>query len=111
MREFGELIRKARQKKGISLRSLGDLLGYSAPYLSDVENGRRNPFPEDRWKGVADLLGLDMSEMRMAASMSTGKFILPAATKTHNRVAAKLVSSWLTLSVNQLREIEKILES
>jgi transcriptional regulator with XRE-family HTH domain len=35
-------LREERQRKRISLRDMAKKLGISAPYLSDVELGRRN---------------------------------------------------------------------
>lgn len=35
-------LRKHRESMGISLRELAKILGLSAPYLCDVERGRRN---------------------------------------------------------------------
>ena len=34
-------LRKAREEAGISLRAMADALGFSAPYLSDIERGNR----------------------------------------------------------------------
>jgi transcriptional regulator with XRE-family HTH domain len=39
---LGQAIREAREKKGISLRELARRLDVSAPYISDVEHGRRS---------------------------------------------------------------------
>jgi transcriptional regulator with XRE-family HTH domain len=38
----GALVRKARAGKRISLRDMAIALNVSAPYLSDLERGRRN---------------------------------------------------------------------
>jgi len=40
-REIGQAIRAARMAKGMSLRALSEALDVSAPFLSDVELGRR----------------------------------------------------------------------
>lgn len=37
----GQFMRAKRTDAGMSLRQLGDAIGYSAPYLSDLELGRR----------------------------------------------------------------------
>ena len=37
----GQQVRDARQKAGMSLRAAARALGISAPYLSDMERGRR----------------------------------------------------------------------
>jgi transcriptional regulator with XRE-family HTH domain len=38
----GEQVRAARKAAGISLREMARRIEFSAPYLSDLENGRRN---------------------------------------------------------------------
>jgi transcriptional regulator with XRE-family HTH domain len=38
----GDLIRKFRQCRQVSLQSLAAKLGVSIPYVSDLERGRRN---------------------------------------------------------------------
>lgn len=35
-------LRTRRQRAGVSLRTFAKAIGLSAPYLSDVEHGRRN---------------------------------------------------------------------
>lgn len=35
------MLRKAREKRGMSLRAMAEKIGVSAPYISDVELGRR----------------------------------------------------------------------
>jgi transcriptional regulator with XRE-family HTH domain len=44
IKEFfdGNELRKMRQLYGVSLRQMAKRLKYSAPYLSDVEAGKRN---------------------------------------------------------------------
>ena len=41
--EFGTTVRILRRVKGMSLRSLAKLLGWTPAYVSDIELGRRNP--------------------------------------------------------------------
>ena len=40
--EFGKHFRSCRQKAGLSLRAVAEKTRLSAPYISDVELGRRN---------------------------------------------------------------------
>jgi transcriptional regulator with XRE-family HTH domain len=45
---FGQFLRAERHRLGLSLRQLAAIIGKSAAYLSDVENGRRAPLmPND----------------------------------------------------------------
>jgi transcriptional regulator with XRE-family HTH domain len=41
MMRVGDEVRRLREKKGLTLRGLADKVGLSAPFLSDVEHGRR----------------------------------------------------------------------
>jgi transcriptional regulator with XRE-family HTH domain len=41
--KFGDLIAEKRKEQGVSLRGMAEELGIAAPYLSDIEKGRRNP--------------------------------------------------------------------
>jgi len=52
---LGERIRELREERDVSLRELAKKLGWSAPFLSDVELGRRYP-SEKNLKELADLL-------------------------------------------------------
>lgn len=40
---FGHRLRHARKQRGLTLDQLGDLVGKPAPYLSQLENGKREP--------------------------------------------------------------------
>lgn len=46
MKTLGEYIRELREEKDLSVRELAKRLGLSAPFLSDVELGRRHPSGE-----------------------------------------------------------------
>ncbi len=59
---FGEYIARKRVEKGITLRKMADMLGCSAPFLSDVERDRRNPFEMDKLERLSQILGLDQEE-------------------------------------------------
>lgn len=40
--DFGSYVKEKRQKKGISLRGLSELLDIAPSYMSDIEKGNRN---------------------------------------------------------------------
>ena len=50
---FGEFISKKRVEKKITLRKMADMLGVSAPFLTDVEKDRRNPFDMEKLTQLA----------------------------------------------------------
>jgi transcriptional regulator with XRE-family HTH domain len=46
MKTLGERIRELRERQDLSVRELARRIGVSAPFLSDVELGRRHPSDE-----------------------------------------------------------------
>jgi len=63
---FGETLREARVKKGVSLRSLASELSITPSYLSDIENDRRIP-SEDVLQELAARLNLDFDDLMARA--------------------------------------------
>ncbi len=78
---FGEFIAQKREEKEITLRKMAELLDISAPYLSDVEKDRRNPFDMDKLDLVANILILSEEEKAI---------MLDLAGKKRNSVAPDL---------------------
>lgn len=65
MKTFGETIRELRQRRELSLRELAKAIAVSAPFLSDVELGRRYP-SEDVLEKLAKVLRVSLEELRAA---------------------------------------------
>ena len=59
---FGEFLQRKREEKQITLRKMAEMLGFSAPFLSDVEKDRRNPPELAKLEQIADILGLSYEE-------------------------------------------------
>lgn len=59
---FGDFIARKREERRITLREMARRLEVSAPFLSDVEKDRRNPFDGDRLKKLAGFLELTRQE-------------------------------------------------
>ena len=59
---FGEFLQKKREGKKVTLRKMADMLGFSAPFLSDVEKDRRNPPEKDKLDMIVNILGLSEEE-------------------------------------------------
>jgi transcriptional regulator with XRE-family HTH domain len=63
MMTLGELIRKLRDDRDLSLREFASKLGCSAPFISDVELGRR--FPSDKMlNDMARILLVDVEQLK-----------------------------------------------
>jgi transcriptional regulator with XRE-family HTH domain len=67
MSEFGNLLRNARQRAGMTQGDVARSLCVSVTYISDVERGERPPLVRGRIDAVAALLGCDAAELKIAA--------------------------------------------
>ena len=61
-RSFGEVLHLLREKKDVTLRELARKINVSAPFLSDVEKGRRAPLTAERLEAAAQALNLNKEE-------------------------------------------------
>jgi len=66
MARVGDELRRLREKKGLTLRSLAKQVGVSAPFLSDVEHGRRRL---TRLDDVARVLGIKPVQLAAVAGV------------------------------------------
>jgi len=60
--KFGDLIADKRKEHEISLRGMAEELKIAAPYLSDIEKGRRNPPNFEMLEKIAAILKLTDAE-------------------------------------------------
>lgn len=58
---LGEAIRILRTERQMTLRALADKIGVSAPFLSDVEHGRRQT---NQYDALADALEVSVDDLR-----------------------------------------------
>ncbi len=63
MKTLGQRIRERREELDFSLREFAKLLSCSAPFVSDVEHGRRFP-SGDMLAVMAKVLKLDIAELK-----------------------------------------------
>jgi transcriptional regulator with XRE-family HTH domain len=61
VKTLGEAIRVLRTEQQMTLRALADKIGVSAPFLSDVEHGRRQT---NQYEPLADALSVSVDELR-----------------------------------------------
>ena len=61
-REFGELLRRARERRGMSRNDLGEATGLSYPYISQLETAYRKPSPAAIRK-LSDALDVSLDEI------------------------------------------------
>jgi transcriptional regulator with XRE-family HTH domain len=73
--DFGIYLKKLRQFKGITLEKLGEIVGLSKPYLSNIENGRRGIPSPDLLNRLAEPLGITHSELMVKAGHISGQLL------------------------------------
>lgn len=67
---FGEFLQEKRVERQITLRKMAELLHMSAPYLSDIEKGRRNPPEMERLDQISTILLLTEEEKSMMLNLA-----------------------------------------
>ncbi len=67
---FGEFLQKKREEKQITLRKMAEMLKMSAPYLSDIEKGRRNPPEMDKLEQISTILLLSDEEKSLMLDLA-----------------------------------------
>lgn len=70
---FGEFLQRKREERKITLRKMAEQLGFSAPFLSDVEKDRRNPPDLNKLEQIASILGLDSEEKQTMFNLAGKK--------------------------------------
>lgn len=56
---FGEFLQRKRTEKQITLRKMAEMIGITAPYLTDIEKGRRNPPEMEKLELISQILMLN----------------------------------------------------
>ena len=70
---FGEFLQRKREESKITLRKLAEKLNFSAPFLSDVEKGRRNPPDLTKLEQIADILNLSLTDKQIMFDLAGKK--------------------------------------
>lgn len=68
---FGEFLQSKREAKKITMRQMAEKLGVSAPFLSDVEKGRRNSlFDMENLNILKSVLELNEEEFEIMLNLA-----------------------------------------
>lgn len=59
---FGKFLENKRKERKLTMRAFADKIPMTAPYLSDIEKGRRNPPPIEKLERISEVLGLTDEE-------------------------------------------------
>src|SRR6478735_7349671 len=89
--EFGDLLRQARERLGMSRRDLAEATGLSYPYISQIETGYRMP-SSPAVRSLADALGLRVEHL-FGATPPTTRVRLRSSTR---RPPPEVAGGWPT---------------
>lgn len=56
---FGEFLQRKRTEKQITLRKMAEMIGITAPYLTDIEKDCRNPPEKEKLELISQILMLN----------------------------------------------------
>ncbi len=73
--EFGKLVNKLRNEKGIKLRKFAEMVGVSPTYISKIERGDFEPPKEDRVKKMAEILDYDPDKLLSEADKADSDLV------------------------------------
>lgn len=92
---FGEFLQRKRTEKQITLRKMAEMIGITAPYLTDIEKDRRNSPEMEKLELISQILMLndeDKTTMYDLAGKKRNSVApdLPDYIMEHNYVSAAL---------------------
>src|SRR5271157_2563059 len=110
MAKFGEGLRAIRERTQMSCSQLARKMGWSGVYQWDVEKGRKHPPNINRLRDFARHLKVDPEELIKLAAIEKKsiKLEIDPERKIQLHTATLLVSRWDTLTDEQLKGIERI---
>lgn len=112
VQDFGPTLRRMRVANGFSLGALAKHLGISLPHLSNVEQGKREPFTDDRIRQIASFLGVQEREMLDAAARTRSVLQLPhdRFTPEQREILHTLARALPSLSEEECRKLKALIE-
>lgn len=111
METFGSNLRRLREKRGMTMKDIADLVRWSVVYVSDIERGKRNPPKASEIATIVQHLGGNVEEFQDLARRSKGKIELDLNGSSPEIEHAGLVfaRSWKDMSTDQARKIVELL--
>jgi transcriptional regulator with XRE-family HTH domain len=112
MAKFGEGLRAIRERTQMSCSQLARKMGWSDVYQRDVEQGRAYPPNINRLRDYARHLGVDPLELIQLVTIEKKsiKLEINRERKIQLNTATVLLSRWDSLTDEQLKEIERIVD-
>lgn len=111
MTAFGKALRKFREKKGLYLKNVSDMMGWSVVYLSDIERGNRKPPAKQDIMKLAQFLDVDFSKLLNLADKDKGyiEFDLKGLNKSQSEAALSLARKIEAFEDNDWKELHDFL--
>ena len=88
--DFGTFLANKRKEKGLTMREFASRLDITAPYLGDIEKGRRAA-PENKLDEIASILDLSSQEK---------DFLFDAAARTRDNHVSADISGYIMNTSN-----------
>lgn len=89
---FGQVIKIARESKGISFREMGKRMGVQHVVIFEMETGKRMPFGDvERLQKLADELELDIETLTVKSIQ--GRNLMPLLKLAGKRLVSELESN------------------
>jgi transcriptional regulator with XRE-family HTH domain len=96
----GELVRRLREQRGLSLRALGGATDFSASFLSQLENGQVSPSISSMER-IANTLGVTLGEFFSSLGSSEGGVVV----RTSDRM--EMQSQWSQATMQALSPMSR----
>jgi transcriptional regulator with XRE-family HTH domain len=104
METLGAFVQRKRDELDMSLREFARQIGYTAPFVSDIERGRRNP-SDDVLAEIARVLKVSVEELRKRdarapiddikrMAQSDPKFAMAFRTVIDKNISAEQLLKW-----------------
>ncbi len=112
MNKFGSKFRKERSAAKKTLGNTARHIGFSIPYLSDIERGRRKPLSNDVIKAACEFFEIEPYELLALAAEDRDPDIIELAPSSarHKEVGTALMRRFPHMTNKELEKIEKVLE-
>ncbi len=107
---FGNMARAARIDARMTVRELARQLSWSPSYVSDVENGLRNPPGPEKVVKWAEILGADANQFMKMALETRATLELQVTGESDLDLASALARKWPGLTENQKKNLKTALE-
>ncbi|HET9316204.1 MAG TPA: helix-turn-helix domain-containing protein [Vicinamibacteria bacterium] len=96
----GEMVRRLREGRGLSLRGLGAVTDFSASFLSQLENGQVSPSISSMER-IANALGVSLGEFFSSLGSNEGGVVVRAFERT------QLQSQWSQATLEALSPMNR----